>query len=128
MRAKDWFFHACEIPFPTTTWRCHIVNNADGDTATLYVDRGWYDLTMMEIRLADIDTYEIRSGTEAQKAIGRDAAEMLKRLAVHRWGLLTTHMDPEKYGRILGTISYRAEDGTLHDITAELRAAGYEKR
>jgi endonuclease YncB( thermonuclease family) len=128
MKAANWYFHACPVPFPTTRWRCRVVDTADGDTATLWLDLGWFRLEMMEVRLSDIDTYERHSGTVLQRELGRQAWAFFLAHAGGRWAMLTTRMDTEKYGRILGTVDYLADDGTLHRISTELRAAGYEKQ
>ena len=127
MKAEHWYFHACPLAFPTVRWRCRIIDSADGDTPTLYVDLGWFRLAMLEIRLSDIDTYERRSGTTVERALGVAAWRFFLAAAGGRWAYLSTRMDDDKYGRILGTLEYVADGGTLHSISAELRAAGFEK-
>lgn len=127
MRASDWLFASCPLPFPTKVWRVKIVGAADGDTWTIYRDKGGWELVMEEVRGSDIDTYEMRQGDAEHRAKGSEARAFFLAAADGKWAYLHTRLDPDKYGRILGTLEYLAEDGTLHSITAELRAAGFEK-
>lgn len=127
MKRESAPFFGCPIPFPTHEWRCSVVDAADADTITVRIDRGWFDDSTMEIRLASIDTYERFSGTLADRELGRQAWQFSVTRAVSRYAILTTHMDREKYGRILGEIRYLGEDGALHDLSSELRLAGFEK-
>ncbi len=125
MRKDDATFHGCPIPFPTTKWRCKVKRAVDGDTVVLLVDRGNFDDSTWELRAKSYNAPERYSGSVEEKEQGRIWWEVLKKEITGRWALLTTFMDREKYGRILGDLAvYDESGGVLVDIRVILRNAG----
>ena len=75
----------------------------DGDTVDLLVDLGFSVITKQRIRLAGIDTYELRGGTDETKALGRKAADRVKELLSSGDVFIRTKKDKAgKFGRYLG--------------------------
>ena len=127
MKREHAPFAGCPIGFPTRTWRVQVLDFADADTATVKVDSGWFNTHTIDIRLADIDTWERFTGATADREKGRAAWGYAMVACAGRWALLSTSMDAEKYGRILGTLTYLGADGAMHDLSAELRERCYAK-
>lgn len=125
MKKSDSMFAACPIPFPTTDWRCIVTRAVDGDTVVVLIDRGFFDLSTKEIRFT-VDAYENNvtvKQTESQTQLGIAAAAYVKERTEGQYCRLSTHMDPEKYGRILGDLYLL--DGS--SVTGELIAMGFIK-
>lgn len=128
MRREDADFYGCPIPFPTTVWRVKIVGAPDGDTLTLKRDKGDWETKTEDVRLGDIDVWEMRSGSPAQRVLGSEARQWVIAHCVGRWGLMTTRLDQEKYGRTLGTLQlWDEESQTLWSLSVALRENGFEK-
>ncbi len=127
MKAADWPFSACPIAYPAREWRCQVVAASDADTFVLLIDEGWHGMRLRDVRLLGIDTYERRTGTAEHRALGKAAYEFAVERYVGRWALLETRMDDDKYGRVLGRLLVLNPEGGLHDVAAEMRAAGFEK-
>lgn len=122
MRQSDSEFAACPIPYPTTIWRAFGIRAVDCDTLVARFDRGFWETTTMEIRLLGIDAVELHS------PLGPEAKLFTQARIAGKWLLIETHMDTEKYGRLLGVVLYPTGTGTnMKDLATAIRAAGYEK-
>jgi micrococcal nuclease len=103
---------------PSYTYNCKALSVYDGDTFTAQIDCGFYITVTMPVRLAGINTPELKGETiEA----GRAARDYLKGLIEDKPIVIKTEK-LEKYGRILGFIQV---DGV--DINAEMIKAGHAK-
>jgi len=97
------------------TYKCKIIKVIDGDSVVVDIDLGFYvTLANQHIRLAGIDTPEIRSSDPIMKQMGFIAkSRLMEKLpeGSHRV-IQTTKFDnnEDKYGRILGIIIL--QDGT----------------
>ena len=120
-------FYGCPLPYPTKKWRAKIVDVTDPDTAVVWVDRGDFDTSTWEIRIAYIDAVELTSGPADQRALAKEARRWFVEHAKGRWCYLTTEMDREKYGRLLGQIEWIGSDGQLWSWAGVVRAYGWEK-
>jgi len=120
-------FHGCPLPYPTKKWRAKIVDITDPDTAVLWVDRGDFETSTWEIRIAGVDAVELYSGPADQRALAREARAWFLANAKGRWCYLTTEMDREKYGRLLGHIEWQGADGEWRSWAVEVRTRGWEK-
>lgn len=109
MKRTDSPFVDCPIPFPSTTWRAKGLRAVDGDTLCVQVDRGFWDVTTMEIRLRGIDAVELNDPSGRGTLARTFTADRI----VGQWLTITTHMDPDKYGRL--------------DLATSLRSAGFAK-
>ena len=84
-----------------------VKNIVDGDTIDVVIDLGFNVLFEQRVRLAGIDTPESRTSDKAEKALGLEAKEYLKKhiKAAKNIVIRTEKMDSsEKYGRILGWV------------------------
>lgn len=101
----------------------------DGDTYRLIVDHGMRIRSEQAIRLRGVDTPEIFSGTDEERALGQEAA-----LFAERWLhaategrfplLLVTRKDKETFNRYEAEVWNAATGESLADA---LVAAGHEK-
>lgn len=100
----------------------------DGDTVDVLIDLGFYSTIRKRVRLLDIDTEELRGGTEETKERAQAAKLRLKELLDSGKIYIQTEMDAQgKYGRILGRFFVEAEDGSIIDVNKTLIAENYSK-
>jgi micrococcal nuclease len=84
-----------------------VKNVVDGDTIDVVIDLGFDILFASRVRLAGIDTPESRTTDKAEKILGLEAKEYLKKQLKDAKSVVirTEKMDSsEKYGRILGWV------------------------
>lgn len=97
----------------------------DGDTIDVVLDLGFNILYEQRVRLAGIDTPESRTTDKAEKALGLEAKDYLKKkLAGAKTVVIRTEKldSSEKYGRILGWIYV---DGSGESINNQMINDGY---
>jgi micrococcal nuclease len=102
-----------------------VKNVVDGDTIDVVIDLGFNVLFEQRVRLAGIDTPESRTSDKAEKALGLEAKEYLKKhiKAAKNVVIRTEKMDSsEKYGRILGWVYL---DGDSESINNKMIIDGY---
>ncbi len=90
----------------------------DGDTIDVIIDLGFDILFSSRVRLAGIDTPESRTTDKAEKALGLEAKEYLKKQLKDAKSVVirTEKMDSsEKYGRILGWIYVSGESESINN-------------
>ncbi len=90
----------------------------DGDTIDVLIDLGFDILFASRVRLAGIDTPESRTKDLAEKALGLEAKEYLKKNLKDAKSVVikTEKMDSsEKYGRILGWVYINGDTESLND-------------
>ena len=103
----------------------HIV---DGDTVDVTIDLGFYTSVRKRIRLLDLDTDEIRGGTEETKQRAHAAKLRIEDLLSEGDIYIKTEMDATgKYGRVLGWLYVVLEDGSVINVNKTLRDEGFEK-
>jgi micrococcal nuclease len=91
----------------------------DGDTIDVLIDLGFDILFASRVRLAGIDTPESRTKDLAEKALGLEAKEYLKKALKDAKSVIikTEKMDSsEKYGRILGWVYVDGNTVSLNDM------------
>jgi micrococcal nuclease len=96
-----------------------VVNVVDGDTIDVIIDLGFDISFSSRVRLAGIDTPESRTSDKAEKALGLEAKEYLKKhiKAAKTVTIRTEKMDSsEKYGRILGWVYLDGSSESLNNI------------
>ena len=95
------------------------VNNVvDGDTIDVDIDLGFDISFSSRVRLAGIDTPESRTTDKAEKVLGLEAKEYLKKQLKDATSVIikTEKMDSsEKYGRILGWVYVDGSTVSLND-------------
>lgn len=102
-----------------------VKNVVDGDTIDVLIDLGFNVLFEQRVRLAGIDTPESRTSDKAEKALGLEAKEYLKKQLKGAKNVVirTEKMDSsEKYGRILGWLYI---DGDSESINNKMIIDGY---
>jgi micrococcal nuclease len=96
-----------------------VENVVDGDTIDVLIDLGFDILFASRVRLAGIDTPESRTKDLAEKALGLEAKEYLKKSLKDAKSVVikTEKMDSsEKYGRILGWVYTDGNTVSLNDM------------
>lgn len=102
-----------------------VTNVVDGDTIDVVIDLGFDISFSSRVRLAGIDTPESRTTDKAEKALGLESKEYLKKAikAAKTVVIKTEKMDSsEKYGRILGWVYL---DGSGNSLNHEMIEKGY---
>jgi micrococcal nuclease len=95
-----------------------IKNVVDGDTIDVIIDLGFDILFSSRVRLAGIDTPESRTTDKAEKVLGLESKEYLKKQLKDAKSVIikTEKMDSsEKYGRILGWVYVNGDTVSLND-------------
>ena len=95
-----------------------IKNVVDGDTIDVVIDLGFDILFASRVRLAGIDTPESRTTDKAEKALGIEAKEYLKKQLKDAKSVVirTEKMNSsEKYGRILGWVYVNGESESVNN-------------
>ena len=90
----------------------------DGDTIDVDIDLGFDISFSSRVRLAGIDTPESRTTDKAEKALGIEAKEYLKKQLKDAKSVVirTEKMDSsEKYGRILGWVYVNGESESVNN-------------
>ena len=96
-----------------------VKNVVDGDTIDVIIDLGFDILFASRVRLAGIDTPESRTKDLAEKTLGLEAKEYLKKHFKDAKSVIlkTEKMDSsEKYGRILGWVYVDGNTISLNDM------------
>jgi micrococcal nuclease len=96
-----------------------VENVVDGDTIDVLIDLGFDILFQSRVRLAGIDTPESRTRDLAEKALGLESKEYLKKQLKDAKSVVikTEKMNStEKFGRILGWIYVNGDTVSLNDI------------
>jgi micrococcal nuclease len=95
-----------------------VENVVDGDTIDVLIDLGFDILFSSRVRLAGIDTPESRTSDKAEKVLGLESKEYLKKFLKDAKTVVikTEKMDSsEKYGRILGWIYVNDDTVSVND-------------
>jgi len=95
-----------------------VKNVVDGDTIDVIIYLGFDIMFASRVRLAGIDTPESRTTDKAEKALGLEAKEYLKKHLKDAKSVVirTEKMDSsEKYGRILGWVYVNGESESLNN-------------
>jgi len=102
-----------------------VVNVVDGDTFDAEIDLGFSIAYSQRIRLAGIDTPESRTKDKAEKALGLESKEFLKKAISSAKDVVIKTEKPdssEKYGRVLGWVFL---DGSAKSINQIMIDEGY---
>jgi len=102
-----------------------LLNVVDGDTIDVDIDLG-FDISLSKrVRMAGIDTPESRTADKAEKTLGLEAKEYLKKnIKDAKEIIIKTELpdSSEKYGRILGWVY---TDGSKKSINEMMIEDGY---
>lgn len=101
----------------------------DGDTVDLTIDLGFGVFTQQRIRLAGIDTPELRGGTEFTKELAQEAKKRVEEFLSYGEIFVRTEKDRTgKYGRYLGHIIVVRQSGIDFNLNEILVEEGLAKR
>ena len=95
-----------------------VKNVVDGDTIDVIIDLGFDIMFSSRVRLAGIDTPESRTTDKAEKALGLESKEYLKKnLKDAKPIVIKTEKinSSEKYGRILGWLYINNNTESIND-------------
>jgi micrococcal nuclease len=95
-----------------------VKNVVDGDTIDVVIDLGFDILFASRVRLAGIDTPESRTTDKAEKTLGLESKEYLKKQFKDAKSIVikTEKMNSsEKYGRILGWLYINDDTESIND-------------
>jgi micrococcal nuclease len=95
-----------------------VKNVVDGDTIDVIIDLGFDILFASRVRLAGIDTPESRTTNKAEKILGLESKEYLKKHLKDAKSVVikTEKMNStEKFGRILGWLYVNGDTESLND-------------
>ena len=95
-----------------------VENVVDGDTIDVVIDLGFDIMFASRVRLAGIDTPESRTKDKAEKALGLESKEYLKKHLKEAKSVVikTEKMNSsEKFGRILGWIYVNGDTESVND-------------
>jgi len=112
---------------PVYMYNAKCNNVFDGDTCRLTIDLGFgMFMNNKSIRLFGINTPELYKGTLEEKSTGKLARDFLREKIVGKDIILYSIKDKEeKYGRILGIIFIKNENGVLVNINQLLIDEGH---
>lgn len=102
-----------------------LMNIIDGDTIDVDIDLGFDISLARRVRMAGIDTPESRTTDKAEKVLGLEAKEYLKKMMKDAKTIVIKTELPdssEKYGRILGWVYI---DGATKSINEQMIEDGY---
>jgi micrococcal nuclease len=102
-----------------------LINVIDGDTIDVDIDLGFDISLSRRVRMAGIDTPESRTTNKAEKVLGLESKEYLKKMMKDAKTIVIKTELPdssEKYGRILGWIYI---DDANKSINEQLIEDGY---
>jgi endonuclease YncB( thermonuclease family) len=127
---KDW-----------TTWTvpAQIVRVVDGDTLDVVLDLGWKISYRAKVRLAGCNAPELEPTAVGMDGPGRRAYVFTSNALWDSWAgdpdggsitgafypILVVSRSLDKYGRVLGGVTWFDRQGNWHDLTSDLIAAGH---
>jgi endonuclease YncB( thermonuclease family) len=93
------------VPFKIPVTGGYVLKVYDGDTITIASKLPFENSPMyrFSVRLAGIDTPEIKGKTEKEKNMAKEAKSILETMILGKW-ILLKNIKSEKYGRILADI------------------------
>ena len=105
-------------------YKISYVSNYDGDSIKCQVDHGFGIFSNQTLRLAGMDTYEIRGGTEATKKLAYEAKSFVKEVLEGNEIIIKTDKDKQgSFYRYLATIFYKRDDEWIN-LNKELSQRG----
>jgi len=86
-------------------YKAKVLDVYDADTITLQIDLGFCISVKEKVRLIGIDTPELRTRNEREKALGYEARDYVRDLILGKEVTITTEKKG-KYGRYLANVFY----------------------
>jgi endonuclease YncB( thermonuclease family) len=125
IRMQSLSYEECKVFMPVMT-EAKCVRVYDGDTFHLgVVLPPPYGATRFCIRLLGVDTPELRSRDSAEKALAREARDIVKKVILNK--IVTVNVSQyDKYGRILARITTPSGEDLSQHLIAEKVAVYYD--
>lgn len=101
------------------TYAGTVLRVLDADTVQVDLDLGLRIHSAQAVRVAGIDAPELST------AAGKAAREFVQELLPVGSQVAVSTRKPDKYGRVLGSITYLGYGGTPHDLADKLVEAGH---
>jgi len=86
------------------TYKAKCVNVVDGDTFDFFVDLGFYMTKKIRVRLAEVDTPELRASTEAERRHAKVAKAFVETLILDKEVTIKTEKGVGIYGRYTAAV------------------------
>ena len=101
-------------------YKAKFIKNYDGDTITLEIDLGFNVFNRMDIRLADIDTKELRGSNEEDKKEALTAKKFVYDKLNNSSEINVKTFKKGKFGRYAGIIYYKDNNGETINLCEQL--------
>lgn len=103
-------------------YKAEYIDNYDGDTINFVVDLGFNVSIELQVRLSNIDTYELRDKDPQLKSLAYEAKDFVQKVLIDADEIIlkTARNKKGKYGRYLAEVIY---DGI--NLNEELLEIGY---
>lgn len=116
------------IPEPNYTYNAAVTKVIDGDTIDLMISVGFNTYVHARIHVKDADAYELRSGTEDEKALGAAAKDMVSAFLPVGTDVRIKSYKTPRLGRWDADVYFfNSKDGTWISIGQRLHINGYVK-
>ncbi len=112
-------------------YRAEVVYVVDGDTIDVAVDLGFKHTQEMRLRLAGIDTWELRGEERAKGLVAKEyVLETFANMDPEDYVVIRTKKDKQgKYGRYIATVLIMGRDDTeLLNLNDALVEEGHARR
>ena len=111
-------------------YRARLSRVVDGDTVDLEVDLGFHMKADLRFRVLDLDTPELRGGTDESKAKARLAKERVQELLSSEmysvdWPLVIRTRKADSFGRWLAAIWIEPKEGVSINLAEKLILEGH---
>lgn len=107
-----------------------VVKIVDGDTIYCKINLGMHLTVFKKIRFLDLDTSELRGGTDDMKVHAKAGKARLKELldSAHKIYVKTKMDSMGKYGRLLAHVYVEDIDGNILNTNEVLLNEGFDKK
>lgn len=117
-----------EPPEVNYAYRAMVTRVVDGDTVDALIDVGFRILTEQRLRLARIDTPELRGGTAESKAKAREARDYVRKVLGPFVDVVVQTSKADSFGRYLTEVWYKTAEGKWVNLSDELLSKGLAKK
>ena len=110
--------------FPRRQYRAVCTRVIDGDTYVFDVDLGFNVSKRVFVRLRGVDTPELRSSDENERARAQDARAFVTSLIYGRWVLLEADKG-KSFDRWIGDVLFQPDEGGWRQLSEAILKAGH---
>ena len=106
-------------------YKAKCINVVDGDTIDVVIDLGFKTSIEKRVRVAEIDTPELRRGTTESKRLGKIAADRVRELILGKDIVVQTVKLHGKFGRYIARVFFAHDDTTKANLGDVLIVEGH---